>query len=256
MRQFATSIRQAFPDDEHEFDRVESESTEWVRRLEEAEEAVARGFARAEQNRQNNVEFLVGISAVGLAGRIRQQLDAVVALVNQKNCHASPPVARALFEACCVPIYLERELLPRVGKGRIDTVREIVFKLGVGGIGALGGGPIKPIKVDALISAAREQLKQLEEALPEEDREGVEELIEIYYGPLTELTHPNWAALTLGTRLGMPPQFQYPAPIDDSIIHFVVASSAYGTEAGGLAFDRTLVALRDTPFDLPNMELP
>jgi len=79
---------------------------------------------------------------------------------------------------------------------------------------------------------------------------GVEQLIDIYYGPLSELTHPNWAALTLGIDVGMPPKFTYPVVFSDHVLHDVAGSSAYILAAGGRAFDDVLVALRETTLDL------
>src|SRR5206468_9718496 len=111
-------------------------------------------------------------------------------------------------------------------------------------------GKIKPIKVDALISSARAELKEMEAGLPEAERINVEQLIDMYYGPLTDLAHPNFSALSLGTTLGMPPEFTYPASFDDSTMHSVAASSAYALWAGGRAFDRLLEALRDSPLEL------
>jgi len=143
-----------------------------------------------------------------------------------------------------------------VEKGRTNAVHILVFKLGLGGIGSLSGH-VKPISVDALISSARAELKALEAGIPEADRIGAEELVDIYYGPLSELTHPNWAALTLGTSLDPTKPLEVPDRIgfeEGGVLHDVVASSSYILERGGAAFDAVLDALRLTPMDLPNRD--
>jgi hypothetical protein len=101
------------------------------------------------------------------------------------------------------------------------------------------------------------ELKALEAGIPEADRIGAEELVDIYYGPLSELTHPNWAALTLGTSLDPTKPLEVPDRIgfeEGGVLHDVVASSSYILERGGAAFDAVLDALRRTSMDLPNRD--
>lgn len=253
MTKFEDTVRDAFPEFVEDFDTIEAESAGWAQRFHDAEASVQHGLRRARTKQRNNVELLVGISAAGLATRVRQLADGLAGLVNENNPHAAPPVARALFEACCLPVYLERELLPRLRKGRTNAVHVLVFRLGLGGGGALGGH-VKPIAVDALISSARAELKAMEEKLPQAERINAEELIDIYYGPLSELTHPNWAALTLGTEMSFPPRFTSPAAFDGGVMHAVVGSSAYIMSRGGRALDEVLSVLGTTPMDLPNRD--
>lgn len=252
MPRFATAVRQEFPDFVEDFDEIESAAGDWKERLTSAKRAVQRGQIRAEEMRQNNVEFLVGIAVAGLAVRVQHLSAATVSLVNKNNPHAAPPVARALFESCCVPIYLQRELLPRLRKGRTNQVHKLVFRLSLGSIGIGEGAHIKPIAVDSLLRSARAELTAMVEGLPKDDRIDAAELIEIYYGPLTELTHPNWGAINLSTELGFPPKFSLATPFDGITLHAVVSSSAYIMKAGGLAFDTLLADLADVPMDLPN----
>lgn len=252
MAKFGTAVRQEFPDEAGDFDSIETEAQSWTERFGTAKRGVSRGFERAEGERCNNAEFLVCISLAGIATRLGGLIDGLTTLVNKRNAQAAPPVARALFETCCFPIYLDRELTPRIKKGRLNDVHRIVFRLGLGGTQSIGGGHIKPVPVDALLKSARTELKLLADSLPEDERFNAEELIEILYGPLTELTHPNWGALSLGTKLAMPPSFTYPAPFDETIVHFVASAAAYGLEAGGRAFDRLIDDLHAHPMDLPN----
>lgn len=135
MPKFSTAARQAFPDFASNFDEIENQATAWAQRFRDAEASVERGLVRAEERRQNNVELLIGITAAGIALRTQHLAAATVTLVNKDNPHAAAPVARALFEVCCMPIYLKRELVPRVRKGRANTVHKLVFKMGLGGIG-------------------------------------------------------------------------------------------------------------------------
>ena len=85
----------------------------------------------------------------------------------------------AIFEVCCIPIYLQRQLVPRVRKGRTNAVHMVVVKLGVGGTGAIGDTHVKPLAVDSLISSARAELKAMEAHVPSSDRIDAHELIDI-----------------------------------------------------------------------------
>lgn len=98
MPKFATATRQAFPDFVDDFDAIEAETTAWVQRLKHAQASVKDGEARAEAMLQNNVEFLVAITAGGIAIRVKDLADATVTLINKNNPHAAPAVARALFD--------------------------------------------------------------------------------------------------------------------------------------------------------------
>jgi hypothetical protein len=248
----ATEIRKAFPGFEEDFDQIEAEVGAWEQRLSVIEASVRRGERRAQEMRQNNVELLMGVTAGGLAIRVKHLLDAVVSLINKNNAHSAPAVARALFESCCVPIYLRRELIPRLEKGRVEQVHKLVFRAGLGSMGVFGNDHIKPLKVDSLIRSARSELTAMVEALPEEEKFNAAELIDTYYGPLTELTHPNWGAITIGIRVGIPVRFSRKAGFDDPLMHAVVSSSAYIVNAGGRALDDLLPKLSEFPMDLPN----
>lgn len=92
----------------------------------------------------------------------------------------------------------------------------------------------------------------MEEKVPEETKLGADQLIEMYYRPLTELTHPNWGALHLDTKLGFSPRIAPSATLDGFKLHAVISSCAYILGAGGRALDQVLVALAETPMDLPN----
>jgi hypothetical protein len=197
---------------------------------------------------------LIAITAAGIAIRVKQLADATSTLINKGNPHAAPPVARALFETCCVPIYMRRELLPRLKKGRVVAVHKLVFRISLGGIGIFGRDHIRPISVDSLIRSARAELTAMAEELPKDEQFNAAELIDIYYGPLTEFTHPNWGALSLGTKVGLPPIFSPSASFDDATMHCVASSAAYIMEAGGRAFDAILTRLAEYPMDLPNKD--
>lgn len=161
MPKIGTQIRQSFPDFGEDFDTIEDELSNWDHRLGSARSSVAKG---------------------------------------EDNPHAAPAVARALFETCCAAIYLQRELLPRVKKGKLRQVHELVFRSTLGSIGVFGEDHIRPVKVEALIRSARSELKDMDDALPVEERFNAAQLIDIYYGPLTEFTHPNWPALNVRRR--------------------------------------------------------
>lgn len=254
MPKVATKIRQAFQGFEEDFDLVETEASAWAQRIDAAEVSVRQGEQRAQEVGQNNVELLVGMTAGGLAIRVKHLVDAVVSLINKNNAHSAPAVARALFESCCVPIYLQRELIPRLEKGRVEQVHKLVFRTGLGSSGVFGNDHIKPVKVDSLIRSARSELTAMVEALPDEEKFDAAELIDIYYGPLSELTHPNWGAVSMGIRVGVPVRFSPKADFDAPLMHAVASSSAYIVNAGGRALDGLLQKLSEFPMDLPNKD--
>jgi hypothetical protein len=250
----STAVRQAFDEFTDDFDVIEAETGAWVQRLSNAQMSVKQGEARANSMRRNNVEFLVAITLAGLSIRVRHLAEAIITLINKGNPHAAPPVARALFETCCVPIYMQGELLPRVRKGRVEDVHKLVFRLSLGGIGIFGSPHIKPIKVDALIRSARSELTAMVARIPGEKKFNAAELVDIYYGPLSEFTHPNWGALSMSIELGLPPKFHASTAFDGAIMHAVASSTAYVMEAGGRAFDTVLGELSKLPMDLPDRD--
>ena len=253
MPKFSTTVKRAFPDFGDEFAEIENETGEWIARLRKARSAVREGEARAETKQQNNAQFLAAIYLGGIAVRVRELAEAVVSLVNKGNPHAAAPVARALFETCCVPIYLREQMLPRLRKGRVDQVHKLVFRFGLGSsLDSIDAAHIRPIKVDSLLGSSRVELKALASGLPEEEKQDFAELIDIYYGPLSDLTHPNYSAVTLSIELGLPPTFRHPTPFDGGTMHAVVSSAAYILGAGGRAFDAVLEGLSENPMDLPS----
>ena len=108
MPRFSTTVRQSFGDFHDDFDAIEAAVPAWSNRKTDVRKAIKRGEERATEKRQNNVEFLVAITLGGLVARVCDLSNGVISLVNKENAHAAPPVARALFETCCVPIYLQR----------------------------------------------------------------------------------------------------------------------------------------------------
>jgi hypothetical protein len=252
MPQFATAAKNAFPDFAGDFAEVEGEIGAWAGRLPNARKGIRAGETRAEDMRQNNVQFLMAIYLGGIAIRTRELAEAVVTLVNKGNPHAAAPVARALFETCCVPIYLREQMVPRLRKGRVAQVHRLVFRIGLGTIGMFGAEHIRPIKVDSLLGSSRAELTALTAGLPDEEKQDFAELIDIYYGPLSELTHPNYGAVTLSIEIGIPPTFLHPTPFENWTMHAVVSSAAYILGAGGRAFDAVIQELSEHPMDLPN----
>jgi len=254
MPQFATAAKNAFPGFADDFAEVEGGIGAWADRLRDARRDVRAGEARAEEKRQNNVQFLMTIYLGGIAIRTRELAEAAVTLVNKGNPHAAAPVARALFETCCVPIYLREQMVPRLRKGRVAQVHKLVFRIGLGTTGMFGAEHIRPIKVNSLLGSSRAELAALTAGLPEEEKRDFAELIDIYYGPLSELTHPNYGAVTLSVEVGLPPTFLHPTPFEDWTMHAVVSSAAYILGAGGRAFDTVLQELSEHPMDLPNSD--
>src|SRR4051794_38914639 len=104
MPKISTTVKRTFPDFAGEFAKIENETGGWIARLRTARKGVREGEVRAEAEQQNNAQFLAAIYLGGIAVRVRELAEAVVSLVNKGNPHAAAPVARALFETCCVPI--------------------------------------------------------------------------------------------------------------------------------------------------------
>jgi hypothetical protein len=254
MPQFATVARDTLPGFADDFAGVEGGIGAWTDRLRDAQRSVRIGEAQAKEKRQNNVQFLMSIYLGGIAIRVRELAEAAVTLVNKGNPHAAAPVARALFETCCVPIYLREQMVPRLRKGRVGQVHKLVFRIGLGTIGMFGAEHIRPIKVDSLLGSSRAELTALAASLPDEEKKDFAELIDVYYGPLSELTHPNYGAATLSIEVGLPPTFLHPTPFEDWTMHAVVSSAAYILGAGGQAFDAVLQEMSEHPMDLPNSD--
>lgn len=252
--QFATAAKNAFPGFADDFAEVEDGIEAWAHRLRDAQRDVCAGEAQAKEKRQNNVQFLMAIYLGGIAIRVRELAEAAVTLVNKGNPHAAAPVARALFETCCVPIYLREQMVPRLRKGRVAQVHKLVFRIGLGTVGMFGAEHIRPIKVDSLLGSSRAELTALTAGLPEEEKQDFAKLIDVYYGPLSELTHPNYGAVTLSVEVGLPPTFLHPTPFEDWTMHAVVSSAAYILGAGGRAFDAVLQEMSEYPMDLPNSD--
>jgi hypothetical protein len=250
---FSTAVTNAFPSFADDFSEVEDGIGEWAARLRDVRQAVRDGHARAETNEQNNVQFLTATYLGGVAVRVREQADGVVSLVNKGNPHAAAPVSRSLFETCCVPIYLGQQMLPRLRKGRVKQVHELVFRFGLGtSINTLEAAHIRPIKVGSLLGSSRAELTALASGLPEEEQKDFAALVDIFYGPLSDLTHPNFSAVTLSVEVGLPPTFHHPTPFDDWSLHAVVSSAAYILGAGGRAFDQVINGVAEHPMDLPS----
>jgi hypothetical protein len=253
LPKFSTSVKGDFPSFADEFSEIEDAVAAWAERLRDVRKAVRDGQERAEANEQNNVQFLTAIYLGGVVVRIRQQADGLVSLVNKGNPHAAAPVSRSLFETCCVPIYLREQMLPRLRKGKVDQVHKLVFRFGLGTtIGMIEAAHIKPIKVGSLLGSSRVELDALAASLPEGEKQNFAELIDIFYGPLSDLTHPNYSAVTLSVEVGFPPAFHHPTPFDDWSLPTVLSPAAYILGAGGRAFDEVISGLSEHPMDLPN----
>lgn len=79
------AIRERFAEFLESFDVIERESEAWSSRHQAALASIGHALERANVERQNNVELLVAIPAAGLAARVCQLIDGLVALVNADN---------------------------------------------------------------------------------------------------------------------------------------------------------------------------
>ena len=132
--------------------------------------------------------------------------NGVALLLNARNMHSAPSVARAMVEVCAVPAYLNRQLVPRLAKGRAQQSQD-VLQAGIGvDRGVPWGKGITPVRTGKLLDALED--KRLTAHLPAHIAamvghpvETLGQAMRILYSALAEASHPNLIALQFSAQL-------------------------------------------------------
>src|SRR4051812_35826729 len=103
-------------------DEVQCHIAAWEDRFRVFETMFVSAMADADRKRHHTAATLTLIVATSLAARVTNLANAIVILVNRQHAFAAPVVARALFEACCMPVYMRRELVGRLTAARTNDV--------------------------------------------------------------------------------------------------------------------------------------
>jgi len=205
---------------------------------------------------------IASIQGAALSARIVNLANGQVALLNSRNVYSAPVVARALFEACAVPLYMRRNLLPRVEKGRVDQVHRMLYRLGLGTLMDIAHQPWKPIPVKSLIKAMADEIGDVMGDVVPEDRVHIDalgiteygEAIQYGYSILSELTHPNQPAMTPAS--GQDAQgyttWTLQPEVNERVAGFSVRPTWYSMLAGGIALDQVLEQLETRGMVLPD----
>ena len=201
---------------------------------------------------------LIASQATNIAARIYRLAEAVVVLINDGNRAAIPAIVRPLVETAAVAAYTKRHLMPLLKKKRAERAKIMLYRLG------LGGDPgipqvIRPIPVSSLIKAYAAEFAELtcnpDAADPLlSDKETIETNTRLIYSAITDLTHPNGAAMESsfarredggGTwNLWMPPT--------ESDLELVFFTGSLAVEQARPMWDAVVQAADDYPLLLPN----
>jgi hypothetical protein len=172
---------------------------------------------------------LISARMIGLA-------EALIELVNNHFVYAAAPVSRALHEQCCVPCYMADQIVPRLRKQRTNDVLRLLFRIGLGAGPDAGYGDIRPISVTALnVEGTNAQASGTT-------------IKKQAYGPLSDLTHPNWRAMDPFPRRPGEPHILRPA-LNDELLGAIIGPPALLLIAAGSALTDTVVAAIDHPLE-------
>jgi hypothetical protein len=142
-----------------------------------------------------------------------------------------------------------QECAARLEAGRVQPVQKILFRLGLGSTRGMGVH-IRPIPVSSLLNSARRYLGTHFDA-------NVAELISLYYDPLTDLTHPNFYAMSLSQEdEGLSKVFSLQPDFAEDWIAVAVTPNSFLMEVGGMALDEVLAvsAMHPHRFEVPEPE--
>jgi hypothetical protein len=189
--------------DHHRFflDQIETRIDEWITRHAEYADLAREAAKKLVNTGHSSAEVLILSQAANLAASTLGLSEAFVDLANADRVHAGSPVVRGLHETCCVPCYMAREVIPRLRKGRVNDVRRMLYRLGLGTGPGAGYGRVRPIGVESLNKSANAWIKDY---LAAHDRgEVAAQLIDkMVYGPLSDRTHPNFGATHIAMTIG------------------------------------------------------
>ena len=261
VRRFSEELRCSFPERLSLFDEYQDLVEAWeerFRRFERVAQAEERAYARTQRA---TAEHILALQATVLSARVVNLANGVVVLLNARNAHSVVPVARALFETCAVPLYMRRNLLPRLRKGKVRQVHALLYRLGLGTYLPSDIHTWKPIDVDQLINAMAREIDAALAEIAAEDERLLEELdlgsygaaIRLTYSLLSEYTHPNQPAMTTSTAVdaeGFTTWTLQPA-ISQTTLSNTARPGWFAMLASGAALDEVMLAASEHEMVLP-----
>jgi len=245
---FSDEIRTEIADDHTRIvlDIVESNLEHWYGLYDRAaRDELSAGTALAQGGGRNSVVVVLH-NATLIGARIIGLTETLIELVNSQSVYAAAPVCRALWEQCCVPCYMAEEIGPRLRKHRANDVVRLLMRVGLGTNIDAGYGHIRPIKVKSLNAATQRWVTRhlAVDGQPEEEiqisRQG--------YGPLSDLTHPNWRALNPNPRQPGEPHVLRPT-LDLEILSAIVGPCGVMLPASRMALSEVVLIAFDHAFE-------
>lgn len=260
MRRFSDEVRSRLPDKALLLDEFEQHVGEWENRFRQFEGMAHRHEVLYQTTHHPTALHIGSLQAAGMSARVVNLANGLVALVNARNAHSSPVVARALFETCAIPLYMRRNLLPRLRKGKTKQVHALLWRLGLATRMDTKVHMWKPIDVDRLVHAMANETDDVL-SLDEEDRrllsalqlESFGEAIRFTYSILSEYTHPNQAAMIISTgmdRVGYTTWTLQPE-IGATTVAYAIRPGWLAMRAGGPALDTVMETMEQHPMPLP-----
>lgn len=261
MQRFSDDLRARFPDRLHVFDDYQGQ----VGALEGAFREYAKIAAAEERllrtTRKLTARRLVAIQATNIASRCVNLANGVVLLLNRRQAHAAPAVARALFETCAMAVYADRRLVPLLRKcrspKRIDDAHRLLFRLGLGTDGRSETSHVRAFRVEKFVAAMCSEIDELMEADPDPSpqwvaADGYGHAVQRSYSILSELTHPNSLATTL-SHAGDDEWILQP-DVGKTVLVATLRPSWIALTAGRAALRDLVKAANDHPMEIPDAD--
>lgn len=253
MHRFDHKLRTRLPEHHQYFmDAIEANLARWVSRHGHCEHLAHEAAEEISGAGHQSATALIASQATNLAARMVGLTEGFIDLANLDNTYAAPPVVRALYETACVPCYMAHNIIPRIRKGRVNDVRRLTYRLGLGTGPGAGYGHIRPIGVPQLNSATNQWVANYlggsgGDAVP------VEKIAQMIYGPLSDRSHPNFGATHGGSSLqpgGMPDYLLRPT-FDEGNIDELLSAASFMLLVGGETLDSVVAAIKQCPMPFP-----
>jgi hypothetical protein len=247
MRRFSSHLRDGFPDWTSHFEDYEGAVDRWEERFRYAERAHQAEERRCAATRVGTAHRLITVQLTSTAARIVNLANGVVALLNAVNAHSAPAVGRALVESCGVPAYMHQQLVPLLKKAKTERTQVMVYRLGLGTDPGAGWGRLKPYRVSAFVRALGKEARDLAVAEGEHETGArfQDDMVGLY-SALTDMTHPNWAAMIFSAEMSeeQSPTWMLQPQITESHLNNIAIPCLLAMTFGGRAWDATLDASR------------
>lgn len=239
---FSAEMRARLPDHHRYFmDVIESNLRLWIGRHARYAELASNVAEQLKDASHTSAALLIASQAAGLAGRIVGLTESFIGLVNDDQVYGAPPVVRSLYETCCVPCYVAREVAPRLRKGTgTNNVHRLLYRIGLGTGPSAGYGHIRPIGVPSLNKAANAWINDYLRSHGEigTTAEGIAQMI---YGPLSDRSHPNFGATSPGVNWGPSgPTYALRPQFDGGSIDELLSAAFFMLIVAGEALDQVV----------------